>query len=347
MSIVSGVSDFFGLDIGTSSIRLVQLGRGHAVPRPLLNYAQVPIDPKLVLSDAQADQQKVMRAVKELMTSTGITTDNVAVGIPSPKVFSTIVDMERLPPSELAKTIHYQADSLIPTPPDESKIDWVILGDSAKDRTKIEVLITSVANEYAEARLDLLESIGLNVIAFEPDSIALLRALVPPDVSAPVLILDIGSKTTDLVIAMDAAPRLIRSIPTGTEAIIRSAAQNLNISEDQANQFVFKFGLSPDKLEGQVRTSVLATVDLLSSEIEKSIKFFQARYAEKKVAQAIVTGSASTLPDFPLYIANKFNINVEIGNAWRNVAFPAERQNELMAISHYFGVAAGLAQRNE
>lgn len=60
-----------------------------------------------------------------------------------------------------------------------------------------------------------------------------------------------------------------------------------------------------------------------------------------------MTGGASSLPEFPLYIANKFGINVEIGNAWRNVQYDMVRQNELMALSNHFGVATGLAERNE
>lgn len=348
MSIVSGVGDFFGLDIGTGSIRMVQLGStGHGGLKPLVKYAQAPVDPKLVLSDAKADQQKVMQTVKQLLDEAKPGTDHVAVSMPSSKVFSTVVDMDRLPPDELAKTIRYQADSLIPTPPAESKIDWAILGDSPKDKTKVEVLITSVTNEFAESRLDLLESIGLNVIAFEPDSIALIRSLVPIGQNAPVMVLDIGTKTADLVITMDGMPRLIRSIPTGTEAIVRSAAQNLSIPEPQAQQFVFKFGLAKDKLEGQVRGAIQSTIDLLTSEIEKSIKFFQTRYVNKKIERIIVSGGASSLPEFPLYVATKFAINVEIGNAWRNVAFPPERQNELLALSNVFSVAAGLAERDE
>jgi Tfp pilus assembly PilM family ATPase len=84
------------------------------------------------------------------------------------------------------------------------------------------------------------------------------------------------------------------------------------------------------------------------TEIEKSIKFFMARYGETaKIERIIVTGAASVLPEFPLYIANKFGISAEIGNAWRNVTFPADRQNELLAVSNHFGVAAGLAERAE
>jgi len=346
MSLLSGVSEFFGLDIGTTAVRLVQL-QGNGPLKALSKYAYVPIDSKLALSDSKADQQKIMQVVHDLIIQAKVTTKNVAVGIPSQRVFTTVADFDRLAPDELGKTIKYQADSIIPTPIAESKIDWALLGDSPKDKTKVEVLLSSVTNAFVEQRLDLLESIGLNVIAFEPDNLALARAIIPSQATAPQMVLDIGNKTTDLVISINGGPRLTRSIPTGSEAIIRSAAQNLNIDDKQAEQFVFKFGVSKDKLEGQVYQAIIGTVDILTTEIDKSIKFFQARYTDSKLERIIVTGAASTLPEFPIYVANKFAIQTEIGNAWRNVSFPADRQNELLAVSNHFGVAAGLAERSE
>ncbi len=346
MSLLSGVSAFFGLDIGTTAIRLVEL-RGNGPVKNLVKYAYVPVDSKIILSDAKSDQQKVAQIIKDLLAQAHMTTRNVAVGIPSQRVFTAVVDFDRLPQNELAKAIQYQADSLIPTPLDKSKIDWAVIGDSPKDKTKVEVLLSSVENDFVEQRLDLLESIGLDVIAFEPDNLALTRALIAQDSTVPQMVLDIGSKSTDLVVTMNGAPRLTRAIPTGAEAIIRAASQNLNIDDKQARQFVFKFGLGKDKLEGRIYDAIIGTVDILTGEIEKSIKFFQSRYVDAKIGRIIVTGGASALPEFPLYLANKFGIEVEIGNAWRNVAFSPDRQNELLAVSNHFGVAVGLAERAE
>ncbi len=346
MSLVSGVSDFFGLDIGTTAVRLVQL-RGNPPLKTLVKYAYVNLEGKTGVSDSRADQQKVALLIRDMITEARITTQNVAVGLPSSRVFTAVVDIDRLEPDELASTIQYQADSLIPTPLAESKLDWALLGDSPKDKNKVEVLLSSVTNEFIESRLDMLESIGLNVIAFEPDNVAIARALIATEATVPQMVLDIGSKSTDLVIAMNGSPRLTRAIPTGSDAIIRSAMQNLSIDQSQAEQFVFKFGLSKDKLEGQIYQAIIGTIDLLVSEIDKSIKFFQSRYGDTRLDRIIVTGGASSLPEFPVYLANKFGINIEIGSAWRNISFPAERQNELLAVSNHFGVAAGLAERTE
>ncbi len=345
MSILSGASEFFGLDIGTSAIRAVQLTGGGKL-RQLLKYSITPIDPKVSQSDSKADQQKLAQRIQEVLSAAGITTKNVAVGIPSQRVFTTVVDIERLSPQELSQTIRAQADALIPTPLAESKIDWAVIGDSPKDANKVEVLLSSVPNAFVEARLDLLESIGLEVVAFEPDNLALVRAILPADFNAPCMILDIGKQSTDLVVTMNGAPRLTRAIPTGSDAIVKSAMQNLNIEEKQAQEFVFKFGLSEQKLEGQVYHAIIGIIDLLMGDIDKSIKFFETRYSGTKIEKIYMTGGASALPEFPIHIANKFGINVEIGNAWQNVQYGMERQNELMAVSNHFGVAVGLAERN-
>lgn len=346
MSILSGVSSFFGLDIGTNEIRVVQL-QGGSSPKQLLKYGHMPIDPKLSMSDAKADQQRVMQAVKQFIEQLGISTRNVAFGLPSNKVFTTIVDIERLSTEEIGKTIRYQADSLIPTSVKDSKLDWAVLGNSYKDEGKVEVLLSSVINEYIESKLDLLESIGLNVIAFEPDSLALARSLYSPQNELPCIVIDMGSKTTDIVILFQNSPRLVRSLPMGMESIIRSAMQNLNIDEKQARQFVYKFGLNRSKLEGQVFDGISSTIDALMGDIDKSIKFFKARYVGQDIDRIIVSGGVATLPDFPLFIANRFAVKVEIGNAWKNVAISSNQQAELMALSAQFAVASGLAQRIE
>jgi type IV pilus assembly protein PilM len=344
MRSLSGQSDFFGLDLGVTAVRAVQL-KGSGPLKELIRYGYAPLEGTIGISDAKADQSKLAAVVNDMLKKTGITSRNVAVNVPSSRVFSAVIDMDRMAPEELAKTIRYQADSYIPTPLAESKVDWAIIGDSPKDPKKVEVLLSSVPNTYVEARLAILENMGLNVIAFEPDTIALARGLVPIDSNAPQLLLDVGAASTDLVIAVGQTPHLSRSIPVGQQAIVQAASQHLGIDMVQAHQFVFKFGLGKDKLEGQVYNAILPIIEGLGTEIDKTIKFFQERYPTLKLERAVVTGGASVLPEFPLYLANRFTINVEIGNSWRNVLVSQDRQNDATSVSNQFAIAAGLAER--
>ena len=87
--------------------------------------------------------------IKNLITKSRITTKNVAVGLPSQKVFTTVVEVNKLEPKEMAKSIKFQLASFIPTPIDESKVDWSIIGDSASNPNKVELLISSVLNKVS------------------------------------------------------------------------------------------------------------------------------------------------------------------------------------------------------
>ncbi len=346
-SIFNVVGDFFALDIGSSAIRVVQL-RGNGTHKTLVKYGAVAIDVKTGLSDAMADHIRVAEAVKALIAETGITTRNVVVGVPSSKTFVTIVDLPKMSPQEMGGTIKYQADQFIPMAIDEAKIDWAVIGDSPVDANKTEVLLASITNKFSEQRLELLESIGLNVVALEPDALALVRSLTaaatPP--TAAELLVDVGEYATDIIITLGGMPRLVRSIPTGGQTMVRAAAQNLSVADNQANQLMYKFGLDNTKLEGQVARALTSSVEAISAEIQKSLKFFATRYHEVAVNDVVLTGVAAIVPGFGQYMAQAAGVQtVQIGNSWQNISYSNGVHEQVMSVNHQFAVAAGLAQR--
>ena len=277
MKLLNKVGDIFALDIGTTAIRIVQLGRnGNSDNWTLVKYGFAPVDIKVSTSDAPEDQRKLSEIIMTALGQSGIRTRDVVVGIPSNKTFATVVDLPKMTQQELKANIRYEAEQFIPMAIDEVKLDYALLGESPTDPNKSEVLLTSVANSYSEARLDALESAGLNVVASEPDSIAMLRSILSSDSKGSVMVFEMGDISSDLVVVKDGAPRLVRSIPIGFQSLIKMATQNLNIEHNQAEQFILKFGLSPDRLEGQVVKAIEGTLDQFVSEIHKSINFFQS-----------------------------------------------------------------------
>ena len=103
MGIITGATDFFGLDIGTTAIRVVELHGGGKV-RGLARFGQVAIDPNISQSDSHADQQKMVQYIRQVISEAKISSRNVAVGVPSSRTFTAVVDIDRLAPSELANT---------------------------------------------------------------------------------------------------------------------------------------------------------------------------------------------------------------------------------------------------
>jgi type IV pilus assembly protein PilM len=344
MNILKGLGDFFALDIGTNAIRVVQLkkaGAGHT----LEHYGYAPIDSKLTGSDSEEARRKVGEVIMTAVGQSGIKSKNVVIGLPSSKTFTTIIDVPMVSESELKATMKYQIDQYIPMSVDDAKVDWALLGNSLRAQNQQEVLLSSVARQYSEDRLELVEALGFNVIAAEPDPIAMVRALSVPGATGAVLQLDMGENSTDIAIVYGDTPRLVRTIPTGVGSLVKSTVTNLNVQEDQARQFILKFGLAPDRLEGQVLRALESTLDNFAAEVVKSIKFFETRYPSIAVGGVIVTGFAATIPQFDKYLAGKVGKGVQLGNPWQGIQMAEADQRQLSAVAMEFSTAIGLAKR--
>jgi type IV pilus assembly protein PilM len=346
MAILKSVGDFFALDIGTNAVRVVQLANNGQDNWTLLHYGYAPVDMKTTTANSKESERRLGEIIMTAVGQSGIKTKNVVIGLPSQKTFTTVIDVPNMPETELKSTIKYQIDQYIPMAIDEAKVDWALLGQSAHNPQQQEVLLASTANSYAEERLEFIEGLGLNVIAAEPDPIAMVRALLPSGVQDARLLIDVGELSTDLVVTYNDAPRLVRTIPTGIHSLVKAAVQNLNVQEDQARQFIIKFGLAPDRLEGQVFHAVESILDQFAAELTKSIKFFQTRYPSTPVGGILLAGYASVVPKFGEYVTAKTGVNAAQANPWQKVRVSQGDQQQLASIATEFSTVVGLAERS-
>lgn len=345
MALLSGVGDFFALDIGTNAVRVVQLSPAGGDNWTLQHFGYAPLDEKTSNSSSPEALRRLGEVIMTAVGQSGIRSKNVVVGLPSSKTFTTVIEVPVMPEAELKNTIKYQVDQYIPMAVNEAKVDWATLGTSLHDPKQLEVLIASTSNSYAEERLEFIEGLGLNVIAAEPDPLAMVRSLLPSGVPDARLIIDVGEQSTDLAITFGDSPRLVRTIPTGVKSLIKAAVQNLNVQEDQARQFILKFGLAPDRLEGQVYRAIESTLDNFATELTKSIKFFQTRYPNTAVGGILLSGYGAIVPQFGDYVTAKTGIPSSIGNPWQKVSVAQADQQQLMTVASEFATALGLAQR--
>ena len=346
MNLLHGVGDFFSLDIGTNSMRIIHLAGDEHSGWALLRYAYVPIDQKLTADTTELGRKHLGEAIMGAVEQAGIKTKSVAVGLPASKTFTSIVETDTLPEKEMNKVFKYELDKYVPMPMSEAKADYVILGPSPNDPQKTEVLVSSVAKSYAEDLLETIEKTGLNVIAMEPEPLAMARSLAIPGAIDATLIVDFGEKSTDLVIVYQGKPRLVRSIPGGFDQFITAVTTGLNVREDQARQFILKFGLAEDKVEGQVFKILSPSLDAYASELAKSVRFFQTKYLNGKVGGIVLSGFASIIPLFSEYIEAKTNIPTMKGNPWQLVRTTPEQQHALLPVASEFGVVIGLSERS-
>ena len=345
MALIKSLGNFFALDIGTTAVRVVQLSPSGNGSWTLQHYGYASTEEKVTASNSPEAMRRLGEVIMTAVGQSGIKEKDVVIGLPSSKTFTTVIDVPVMSEAELKSTIKYQIDKYVPMAANEVKADWSLLGQSLHDPKQQEVLIASTANTFAEERLEFVENLGFNVIAAEPDPIAMIRSLLPPNTADARLIIDVGEKSTDLAITYNDTPRLVRTVPTGLSSLIKAATQNLNVQEDQARQFILKFGLAPDRLEGQVYRAIEGTLDNFATELIKSIKFFQTRYPNTPVNGMLLSGFSAIVPQFGDYLAAKTGVATTVANPWQKVNVSQADQQQLGAIASEFATVIGLAQR--
>jgi type IV pilus assembly protein PilM len=343
MGILEKDNDYFGLDLGTTGVRLVQLQR-HAGNPALVTYGDMALPFNIALSDSPVDQDKAAGMIAELARQARVTTPYVVAGIPSSQAFATVITTPRLNEAELAKSMKLQADQYIPMAPADAKVDWQIIGP--KGENEMLVLLVAAPNSVVEKYLKIIEKAGLKLLALELNAIAVARSLMPPRSDLATVVIDIGCLASEISLLFQGAPHLVRSVNVGGNTFVKSVAQSLGLDDVQAEQFTQKFGLTQTKLEGQVLKAVKGSLDNLTGELDKSIKFFVGQNPGVKIEKLILTGGTAALPELPTYLANATGYPVEMGNPWTNVSYPAVLQDKLSAIALHYGVAVGLSQRD-
>ena len=346
MSLLHGVGDFFALDIGTNSIRMIQLSGNIEKGWVLEKFAYVPIDPKLTKDDSDAGRRRLGEIILGARQQAGIKTKNIAVGMPARKTYTAIIEVPNAPEKELVNTVKYEADQYVPMSVDDAKIDFAVLGVSPIDAKKAEILLSSVDNAYAESLLERIEGLGLNVIAQEPEPISMVRALAPVGVQDARMIIDLGETSTDLVVMYQDSTRLVRSIPGGLASFVKVVEDSLKVREDQARQFILKFGLAQDKLEGKVYNALSSTLENFALELTKSVRFFQNRYTGAQVGGIVLSGFSGIIPFIAEYIEMKTGVATIQGNPWQYVKVTPQQQQMLLPVASEFAVAIGLAERS-
>ena len=345
MKLLPQEDNYFGLDLGSSSIKIAQLRELHGSPS-LVTYGDIEVAGNLLSSDSEIDQNRVSELIKQLAQDAKVTTKNVVASLSASQSYTAIIRTPKLSHNELAESIKFQADKVIPMAMDQVKLDWAVVGE-VPETDEVDVLLVAAPNNTANKYLNIIQKAGLELLALEINPIAQSRSLIgPADKPKCIIIVDIGSVASDIAILSNTVPQLVRSVAIGSKALNRVVSQNLGIDAGQADQFIKKFGMDQTKIEGQVFKTLKPVVDHLVEEINKSITFFQEKNPTQRVEKIILTGGTTALPGLPLFLANATGLTIEVGNPWQNISYPKELESSLAGLSLSYATAIGLAMRN-
>jgi type IV pilus assembly protein PilM len=335
---------YFGLDIGSSSIK--------AVASTLRGTSSFQVDNVgLVVNPAGSIDfgspvivEKLKVAVKQLLSESKIKEKRVVVSIAESKVYSRILTMPLMSEAELASAIKWEAEQFVPIPVSEVELDFsVITNNLAGEDKKMLVYLVAAPKKYLQSMVDFLTSLGLEPIAIESEMVAVTRALTYGVANSTTLIVHIGAMSSVLAIVDGSSLTFSYVIESGGVALTRALSQSLSLPLPQAEEYKRTYGLDETQFEGKVRSGLLIVLDTVVTEIRKAMEYHLST-RKTAVTRIVLSGGGAYLPSMNAYLSQAFG-GIEVLVADPFAAAKPSRGQTLPREKSVYSVATGLSQR--
>lgn len=357
-----------GVDIGSSSIKIVQL-RKKGSQALLETYGELSLGPYAGTSVGQATnlpQDKIVAALHDLLVEkeVNITTNLAGIAIPYSSSLMTVVEMPLVPPKELAGMIPIEARKYIPVPITEVSLDWSViprdsikpdplpedasvpipLNTEAKKMQTQDVLLVAIHNETLSRYTDIATKNTLSTSFFEIEIFSTMRSVLD-QTTAPVMIFDMGAATTKLFIVERGILRMSHTINRGSQNITSAISKSFGIEMDKAEVMKRQLGLLDTTPDGVSVSKIIAlTLDFLFTEANRVIFTYEKKY-NKNVSKVLLVGGGSSLKGLEPLAQKSFQTEAVGGNPFGKVITPAFLDEVLKQTGPQFAVALGLALR--
>ncbi|HEX5429483.1 MAG TPA: type IV pilus assembly protein PilM [Patescibacteria group bacterium] len=336
-----------GIDIGTSNIKLVEL-KPTEQGFVLNTYGIANVSYSLAGKDSASAITQAATVLKELMKRSGTTTTKAVASLPNNVVFTSVIELPKIPENEMKKAIEFEAKKYVPLPLEEVALSWSIVGDknaviketgmrASEDKQKI--LLTAVPTVVIDNYIKMFHLAGVTPQALEIEALALIRSVVGEDVKS-ILLIDIGAKSTSINLVDNNYLRLSKSLSVGGDTITNSLSQSLSVNFARAEQFKKDFGMTEEG--SQIPHVIRPVLDLIKNEASQLINLFESR--GNVLGRVVFSGAGSRLPGLPEYFAG-LGKPVSLANPWTRVVYPQDLKPVINPLGINLAVAIGLAMR--
>jgi type IV pilus assembly protein PilM len=358
-----------GLDIDRGAIKAVQVSQsaGNYTLRHV-GYRTLPVG---AIADGEvADHDLLASELKEFWAAHSFRGRTVYLGVANQKVVVRLMDFPRMSPEDLKGAIGFEAQDHIPMPMDEAVMDYVVLGPQSEGSDLDRILIVAAHKEMISRYSSVLRAAGLKPQGVDVKALSLLRSTLPvslvADDEGAVLLLDVGTEITNLVVAQGGNPTLTRFIPGGSGYLAQAVADAADLPEEEAERQLMnpKVKIGPGSEEEaeetdpigedddfdpalmyDIRRALEDAVQTLAEDVQRSIEYHYSQPDSKEVTQVFVSGEGALVNGFDTHLGDLLGVRTRRGTPLRKLA--GNRSNvpdeQLGAMEPVLAVALGLA----
>jgi type IV pilus assembly protein PilM len=340
----------FGLDIGSSSVKAVEL-KLSAKGFELLHVGVAALPHEAIVQGAFLNASAIAEAIREAVASAKIKSSNVAVAVSGHAVIVKKISLPTMTREELEESIRWEAEQYIPFDVNEVNLDFQILNAGAIEG-QMDVLLVAAKKDLIDDYVNVLSEAGMTPGVIDVAGFAVANAWAANADTAPdevIAVANIGAQSTNINVLAGGIPAFTRDISIGGNAYTEEIQKVLSISFDEAERI--KLGGSreedsQDVVPQEVEAAMRNVSDSVIGEISRSLDFFSATSAESRISKVFLAGGSSKVSGFDKRFEEKSGIRVERLNPLARMLPSSIYESEFVSeMAPFLGVSVGLALR--
>jgi type IV pilus assembly protein PilM len=365
---LGGSESVLGIDIGSSSVKIVQLRREHG-KAVLETYGAISLGPYADLHTGQVarlNAQKLTDAIRDLMRESNITARTAGISIPFTSSLTSVIEIPTMSEDQLARVIPLEARKYIPVPMNEITLDWFVIpkddfsdnsepASGEKKKDVLEVLLVAIHNDVLNLYQSVMAELQVQAQFYELEIFSTARSSLGHGV-APVMLVDIGAATTKVSIIERGIVRMSHTINQGGQEMTLAVTRALNWDFEKAERMKREQGMSMPTEQATasvqpgalppvaIRTALLSTLGRIIPDTHKVLLNYGKKY-QKNVPHIILTGGGATVRDLVPYAQERLGAEVLLAHPFEKVEAPAFLTDVLKEVGPEFAVAVGAALR--
>ena len=289
-----------GLDISSSSVKLVELSRDKSGNLVLDRCAIEPLERGWITDGNVEKFDEVAEAVRRVVKKSGTKTRDVAMALPASAVITKkIILPGGMSDADLESQVESEANQYIPFSLDEVSLDFCVVGPSTSSAGDVEVLIAASRKEKVQDRQGLAEAAGLKPIVVDVESYAsrlatarLIENLPNKGLDTLVALFEVGALTTSMQVIKNDEVLYERDQAFGGAQLTQLIVRQYGFSSEEAETKKRSGDLPEDYESGVLKPFV----ESMAQEIGRALQFFFTSTPHNKVDYVMLAGGSSSLP---------------------------------------------------
>jgi type IV pilus assembly protein PilM len=315
-----GAKSMIGLDIGSSSVKAVEIsmkGKGREFELTHMGIAKLPNE--AIVQGAFLNSSAISDAIREAIENGKIKSKYVASAVSGHSVIVKKVSLPTMTRAELDEQIRWEAEQYIPFDVNEVNLDFQIL-DSQSNEGQMDVLLVAAKKDLIDDYVQVISEAGLTPATIDVAAFAVENAFEANyDVKdgEAVALVNIGAQVVNISIVTDGAPAFTRDITTAGNQYTEEIQKALTIGFEEAERI--KLGEnssegSSDVVPQEVDDAMQSVSETVIGEISRSLDFFSATTADNRIERVLLSGGSSRVAGFENAFHERTGLPVELLN---------------------------------